>query len=399
MKNILSTILLVLVIAATSCTNKKQAIPLPDNAFPIVYHGHLYVKGDADSIQGNFVFDTGASNFYYDSTYFAGNEYFYTDYFSALLPGAGATPQKVEVIKDTVTFEFGEHLYRTNIVPILQLKPILGDFADGILGMEYFYGSVLEINYEREYMCLYRSLDSIDTLGYDKIKLSKKGNRLFIPLQVNINDSLSIAGEYQVDFGCGGSVVLTSATTRKYNLSENIKNKTAYFTKYGGVGGESSSYDFRTESVQIGDFEFANVCMDFSIDKSGALSSNKHLGLLGNGIYERFNVFIDFINNDMYLKPNGKYEEPFEFSKLSFSYVDRNKTMDAWIVTGLYRNCNAEKAGLKIDDKIIAVNGTSVKQITYESQKGFWDDLTSVNLAVKRGVEQMEIKFKLEPIQ
>jgi len=73
--------------------------------------------------------------------------------------------------------------------------------------------------------------------------------------------------------------------------------------------------------------------------------------------------------------------------------------MDAWIVTGLYRNCNAEKAGLKIDDKIIAVNGTSVKQITYESQKGFWDDLTSVNLAVKRGVEQMEIKFKLEPIQ
>jgi len=399
MKNILSTILLALIIAVTSCTNKEQVIPLPDNAFPIVYRGHLYVKGDADSIQGNFVFDTGASNFYYDSTYFAGNEYYYTDYFSALLPGAGAKPQKVEVIKDTVAFEFGEHLYRTNIVPILQLKPILGDFADGILGMEYFYGSVLEINYEREYMCLYRNLDSVDTSAYSKIKLIKKGNRLFIPLQVNINDTLSIAGEYQVDFGCGGSVVLTSATTNKFNLLDIIDEKTAYFTKYGGVGGESASYDFRTASVQIGDYEFKDVCMDFSTDKSGALSSDKHLGLLGNGIYERFNVFIDFINNDMYLKPNSKYAEPFEFSKLSFSYVDRNKTMDAWIVTGLYRNCNAEKAGLKIDDRILAVNGTSVKQITYESQKGFWDELAKVSLTVKRDEELKEITFKLETIQ
>ena len=46
--------------------------------------------------------------------------------------------------------------------------------------------------------------------------------------------------------------------------------------------------------------------MGYNVDKSGALASDKHYGLLGNKIYERFDVLIDFLNNDMYLKPNKK---------------------------------------------------------------------------------------------
>jgi len=33
------------------------------------------------------------------------------------------------------------------VVPVLNLKPILGDFADGIIGLDYFSNSVLQINY------------------------------------------------------------------------------------------------------------------------------------------------------------------------------------------------------------------------------------------------------------
>jgi hypothetical protein len=380
-----------------SCKDKK-VIQIPDGAFPIVYEGHLYIKGVADSIKGNYVFDTGASNLYYDSTYYADNKFAYEKTFIGILPGAGTTPQRVIVIGDTVQFKFGENLYKTSIVPVLQLKPILGDIADGILGMEYFYNSILEINYEREYMKIYKSIDSVNVQGWTKIGLTKKNNRLYIPLEVIINDTINISGECILDLGSGGTVSLTSVVSKKYKLSKNIKNKVAYFTKYGGVGGESSSYDFFASSLQIGDFKFDNCLMDFSEDTSGALASEEHLGLLGNEIYERFNVFIDFINNDLYLKPNNNFNKPFEASRLGFSYVDRGQTLNSWIVSGLYSSSNAEKGGLKIDDKIVSVNGLDVSKITYELKGSYFDAMDEIKLRVKRNENFIDIHFHLKPI-
>ncbi len=399
MKNRVTIVITVFLILAAGCSTNTEEDQLPENAFPIVYRGHLYIMGETDSIKGNYIFDTGASNFYFDSTYYSQNNFQYSNFFTAKLPGAGTTVQNVEVVNDTVTFRFGKYLYQTNNVPILKLKPIVGDFADGIIGMEYFSNSVMEINYEKEYMRLFQSIDSVDLSGYSRIKISNRGNRLFIPMKVSINDTLIIAGEYQIDFGSGGSIALTSSVTHKYNLMENIEKKTPFFTKYGGVGGESSSYDFMAKSLEIGEFQFNNVTMEFSADKSGAMASDRHLGLIGNDIYERFLVIIDFINNDFYLKPNSKFKEPFEFSRLGFSYVDRNQTMDAWIVTGLYSGSNAENHGLMIDDKIIAVNGIGIHEINFESQKDFFKELSSIVLTVIRNGEPLKISIDLEPIQ
>lgn len=397
MQHRLSIVLFIGILGFVSCKQKKEN-EIPKGAFPIAYKGHLYIKGEADSIKGNYVFDTGASNLYYDSTYYAENGFKYENTFTANLPGAGSTPQKVIVVEDTVEFKFGENLYKTSIVPVLQLKPILGDIADGILGMEYFYNSILEINYEREYMKIYSSLDSINLQGWAKVELTKRDNRLYIPLEIVVNDTIHISGEYQLDFGSGGAVSLTSLVSEKNKLKNNIENKVAYFTKYGGVGGESSSYDFFASRLKIGDFSFKNVLMDFSIDTAGAMASEKHLGLLGNEIYERFYVYIDFINNDLYLKPNNKYNDLFESSRLGFSYIDRGQTLKSWIVTGLYSSSSAEKSGLLIDDKIITVNGVNVGEINYERQESFFKNIDKVNLEVERNNKLIKINFELRPI-
>jgi hypothetical protein len=171
-----------------------------------------------------------------------------------------------------------------------------------------------------------------------------------------------------------------------------------YFTKYGGVGGESSSYNFFASKLKIGDFSFKNVLIDFSVDTAGAMASEKHLGLLGNEIYERFHVFIDFINNDLYLKPNKKYNDLFESSRLGFSYINRGQTLKYWIVTGLYSSSAAEKGGLMIDDKIICINGVNVGEINYQRQETFFRNIDKVNLKVERNNKLIELNFSLNPI-
>ena len=395
---VFSVTILLLFAGNTIKAQQIEQYTLPPGAIPIVYRGHLYIQGSADSVQGNFVFDTGASGLYYDTTFYSNNHFDYSKIVNAKLPGAGTTPQDIIVVRDTVGFSFGSYYYQTAFVPVLKLKPILGDFSDGIIGLNYFSKSVLEINYIYEFMKIHSTIDAIDISAYKLVPLKKIDNRLYLPLKVCINDTVMIAGDFMLDFGSGGSVSLTSPIAQKYKLKDVIKEKVFYYTNHGGVGGASSRYVFNAKSFQIGDFVFDNISMDYSLDTSGAMSSKKHLGLFGNRILERFDILIDFKNTNLYLKPNKDLDKEFTFSRLGFSYVDRNKTLGGWIVRGLFKNRNAEKKGLKIDDMIISVNGVAVAEIPYESQKDFFKKLSEVNLVVKRGSSIENIKFKLEPV-
>ncbi len=382
---------------ATSKGQQKECIP--EDAIPICYRGHLYIKGMVDSVTGNYLFDTGAFNLYFDSTYYANSTFFHEEsLIKARISGAGTGSQKVTLIKNTIQFHFANNTYTTSGVSIIQLKPIVGDFVDGILGIEYFNNEVLEINYEKEYIKLYPNIDSVDIQGWSRIGLIEKEKKLYVPLQVTVNDRIVISGKYMLDLGSGGSISLTSRVSNQYNLKKNIKNKASYFSKYGGIGGESTSCDFMARSVTLGNFTWNDVIMDFSEDRTGALASGEYQGLLGNGLLERFDVYIDFRNHNMYLKPNSKFHTPFKSSRLDFGFVDRSKTLQSWIVTGLYRFSNAEKAGLKIDDKIITVNGENVALLDYELQKTYFDTIEELELGVERNGNFIKITFRLEPV-
>ena len=291
---VFSATILLLFAGTTIKAQQKEQFTLPPGAIPIVYRGHLYIQGSADSIKGNFVFDTGASGLYYDTIFYSNKNFIYSNIVNAKIPGAGTTLQDIIVVRDTVGFSFGSYYYQTAFVPVLKLKPILGDFSDGIIGLNYFSKSVLEINYIQEFMKIHSTIDSLDISEYKTIPLKKTGNRLYLPLKVNINDTLIIDGEFLLDFGSGGSVSLTSPISQKSKLKDVIQEKALYYTNHGGVGGASSSYVFRAESFQIGDFVFDNISMSYSLDTAGAMSSKKHLGLLGNKVLERFDILIDF---------------------------------------------------------------------------------------------------------
>ena len=370
---------------------------IPNDAVPVVYQGHIYISSVVDSVLGYFVFDTGANGLYFDSTFYANNSFREFKFVKKVLSGAGSgNPQRVIVITDTVSFRFENYSSKLTSIPVLSLKPILGDFADGLFGKQYFANNILEINYFHEYIRLHNDFNVVDTAEYVKIGMKKERNRLFVPATIQINDTISIQDYLMLDIGSGGGITITSAIANKYKLSDNVNSKILYYTKYGGISGYSSWFDFRAYSVKIGNYKLDNVTMDYSEDKRGALSRDEYAGLLGNKILERFDVVIDFINNDLYLKPNQNYSKPFNFSMLGFGYVDRNTTMNAWIVTGLHKGSNAEVAGLKIDDKIISINGTDIREIPFTEQSNFFKGIEKISLVVLRNGEEKRIEFDLE---
>jgi len=398
--------LLIIICFFISCKLYSQDKPNEDvnhykettiyDTIPIIYRGHIYIKGIVDSVKASFVFDTGADGLGFDSLFYRKSSMKHYKIIDAFLPGAGEKPQKIKLILDTVNFQFAKHLYKSNFIPVFSLKTILGDFADGLIGRNYFNKSFLEISYQYQYIKIHDNINLIDISKYKKIECKNIKNRLFMPLKLKINDSIEIKGSFMLDIGSGNGISLTSPCAKQFSLLNKIRQKVKFYSKYGGIGGKTVNYTARAVSLNFGGYIFNNLPIDFSIDKSGALASNKYEGIIGNDILERFDIIIDFINSSLYIKPNSNFNKYFESSRIGFSFVDRTQSLSAWIVTGLYEGSEAEKNGIQIDDKITHINGEPILNISYEQQRKIIKESNEIILTINRNNQKLFFKLKLK---
>jgi len=257
--------------------------------------------------------------------------------------------------------------------------------------------SVLEINYQKQFMKIHSTIDSLYLNDFSKISFTFKNDRILIPISVMINDTLTIHGDFLVDMGMGGALALAGTVSNKYDLENVIPEKIFSYSIQGGVGGETKEYLFQAKSCSLGKFSFNSVLTGLGIDSTGNTETKKYTGMLGNGLLERFDVVIDFANKNLYLKPNSDFSKPFKFNRLGFTYSDRTQTKGGWIVNGFDKNSNAEKSGLLINDRIISINKVPVNEIPFENQKHFFDEFKNFMLQVERNNNTLEINFYLKP--
>lgn len=343
-----------------SCIQAKA-----QDKIPFDYYGHLYLKGSLNGAPSYFVFDTGAHNLYIDSCYYAESGLKFTNLGNASLPGAGTKNQQVKVVRDKLSYAFPGNVYEPTYGVIFSLRPILGDYADGIIGKDYFDRHCLEIDYEEGCMKKYSSISEADLTGFKKLQGKNIRGKLHFPLTVKVSDDITITDYFMLDLGSGGTLNINSPVAVKHNFENKISRKVRAYTTQGGVGGNSQSYAFVIPEVDVAGYTFKDVDVSYSLDKAGALSSDKYAGLLGNGILERFTIIIDFTKHCLYLKPNKSFGDPFDFSSLGFFFANRFKDAGGyWMVNGFYEGLPAEKSGIKTGDKIREVNNVEVKNIS-----------------------------------
>ena len=136
--------------------------------------------------------------------------------------------------------------------------------------------------------------------------------------------------------------------------------------------------------------------MGFSNNTGGALASKEYIGIVGNDFWERFDMIIDLPGKRLFLRPNSKFHDPFESPVRGFSCTDRSRSLGYWIVNSLAKDSNAEEAGLRNGDRIVAVNGRDVKGISLEERKTFFDGMTEISLTIQRDNETVEISFPFD---
>lgn len=385
MKNLLFTLIAVMLCLGNAFGQQ--------NWMKVTYFGHLYLHSKINGYPAFLVFDTGSPYTCVDSTFLAGSGLKYNSILPAQMGGAGNNQEIVRIIVDELNYTVDEKEYQSHISPIIQLKPILGDYADGILGIDNMGEKVIAINYLDEQMWFGDQLG--DTAGFASIPIRYENNRIYLPLAVTVREGKTIRGEALMDLGSGGTVTLTSKVAKQYSLKK-LSPLLHYTFSRGGIGGESSGCAFRATNITLGPFSLDSVTMAFSKNTGGALSHAEYFAIIGNQIWEGFDMIIDLPGKHLYLKPNAKFDEPFKSPVYGFSYTDRSRTLGYWVVDGLTAQSNAEKAGLKNGDHITAINGRNVKEIGLEEQRTLFDGLSGVTLTIQRGDTLQEISFKFD---
>ncbi|MDE5891069.1 MAG: aspartyl protease family protein, partial [Bacteroidales bacterium] len=263
---------------------------------------HIYLEAEINGKPANLVFDTGAELIYLDSTFVADKGLTFKKVGNAVLDGAGTDgPSKTKIIFGEVSVCTGGKVYRPEYSPIINLKALLGEHADGIFGMKAISGKIISIDYRNRRFNLYDKLEPQMTDGYKCIPVSFQSRQILVPLKVTVNTQTIISGNALMDIGSGSGITLTSSAAHRHGL-ENIGEKTSF--ESGGMGGKSAGYTIAIENADIGGSPVDATQAQYSTDQSGSLASSRYIANIGNAVWSQFDIILDLTAGKMYLKKN-----------------------------------------------------------------------------------------------
>jgi hypothetical protein len=354
------TVLLLFIIVSCKSINDSQKDYFEKITFK--YDRNIYLNINfGDSIRGNFMYDTGGFGLYFDSLFIKKNDFKFKNIETSSFSGIGTKIVMTNVVLDTINFSINKEKFISSSTPIFDFKKFIGKKIDGIIGFTYFKDRIMKVNMKDEKISFYNSINQIKNINtYKALPLEIKNDRIYLYTKIVINDTLSFSGKFVLDTGCSDGLILTNEIARNYKLNQ-LKNLIKYESENLSIGGKSSGNILLANSIQLGEFKLINTRLLFSSDTIGALSKEEYVGIIGNKILDKFELILDPIEEQLYIKKNNYIKS--RVPMLGFSFVDRTDINSGWIVTTLIKKSNADKIGIKCGDKIVMINNKKVNEM------------------------------------
>ena len=383
--------------AATNNVAAQQGQSLPDGAVAFSYSTHLYFNVVLrDSIPAKMVFDTGNTSILLDEAFYKQHFAHLGNLRKAMAAGAGNAMQAVNLDMSGWKYSVGKHSQTEQRAVVMDLRKILGDGVDGMFGMAFMRGRKVEFNYSDEYMRILSQEEQVPE-GYTCIKckwLDNSQTRMLIPIKVKITDEVSFDGNFLVDMGASTGMLLNSNLATKLNLKSVLPNTKKIIYDVAGVGGSATDYIFRAKGVVMAGNEINDIRTSYSANTQGSMADSRYDGLIGNALLERFDVIFDFVKCEIWLRPNKNISK----AAIHHSGIVLTPRNDCWIVNGLIDGGNAEKAGLKRGDVVVAINGLTPETIDSKTLRAMGESAEAWKITIKRGNTTSEISFEKEKL-
>ncbi len=322
---------------------------------PFIEKGNLLViKLSINKVEGEFIFDTGASNTVIDSVLAVklGLKANGTNR-SASTTGVSAikyiTDQKISI--DEHNEVICKKIIFSNLSSLHELVGV--EFA-GIIGFDILNKYITKIDYGTKTISLFTQINKSETETYTSIPFNFN-NGIPIPqfdISFSLNNGEKFTGPILFDTGAGFTLSVNTPFKQSHQLSKKIGKTIISQSK--DLFKDTRQESAVIKSITIGSYTFENLPIQLADAKAGVSSYSYYLGLLGNKVINRFNTIIDYSKKMIYLQPNKNFDMPFEFplSGIRLKKV-KNQIFIAYVTLG----SEAEKLGLKAGQRIAAIDG------------------------------------------
>jgi hypothetical protein len=400
----------------------------------------VFVPIKVNGIELNFLLDTGVA----ETILFSLEDKKEVRFFNAekiLLKGLGSQAA-VEGLKSTNNIlEFSSlknrnHMLYIVLDPDFNLSSHIGIPVNGIIGYQFFRNNLVEINYQKKRVIVYKGTDK------NRTKIEKKFNTIPITIEklkpylksTVYQDNRNVPVKLLIDIGNSDAVWLFQG--RSESIEVPLKNFDDFLGR--GFSGDIEGKRGRIQKLQMADFEFKNPVVAFpdSISIRNVTMVPDRMGSVGGEIMRRFTVVFDYQKQQMYLKKNSDYQAPFSYNKSGvevqhngLQWVQETVRMETvplsskhnesggvrvftndfkykfqlkpiYEVANVRKNSPAANAGLKKGDIILLINNNpihthSLQEINalFKSEEEKW-----ITLEVERKSEILKFRFQLYDI-
>ncbi|OUL62535.1 retropepsin-like aspartic protease [Flavobacterium sp. AJR] len=394
----------------------------------------IFVPIKVNGVELNFLLDSGVD----DTVLFSLEDKKEVNFFNVekiRLRGLGAE-EAIEGLKSTNNtldingLKSTNHLLYIILDQDFNLSSHIGIPVNGIIGYQFFRNNLVEINYQKKKIIVFKSNEQ------NRIKFEKKFKSIPITIEKSkpylystaVIDSVETPAKLLIDIGNSDAFWVFQNSRIKVPK----KNFEDYLGK--GFSGDIEGRRARVSSFSIGDFTFKNPIIAFPDSSSirNVRMVPDRIGSVGGEILKRFTLVFDYADKKIYLKKNRDFSHPFTYNKsgiiiqhnglqwvqetvhletvpmMGDSFDSKGEKMSndfrykfqlkpVFEIANIRKKSAAELSGLKSGDIIISINGNkaykySLQQVNalLKSEDDIW-----INLEVERESQIFKFRFKL----
>lgn len=200
-----------------------------------------------------------------------------------------------------------------------------------------------------------------------------------------------------LDTGDRSAFTLKGPFVEEHRLRERYAPKFEAVTGWG-IGGPVRSQVVRLPSLKFAGFEFRGTLTRLSLQRSGAFSANDTAGNVGGAVLKRFAVTFDYPRRRLYFEKQSDYRpDPYDRAGLWLSGSADGRAFEVFDVVA---RGPADEAGLKVGDRVVAVDGRRVEGPKLISTRDSLKESRrkSVRLTVQKGATTREVVVRLRDL-
>lgn len=328
------------------------------------------------------------------------------------------------------------HLLYIVLDQSFNLSSHIGIPVNGIIGYNFLKTNLVEINYEKKRITVYRDNNKNRKRverKFQTVPITIEKSKPYIASSVVIN-SIEIPVKLLIDIGNSDAIWLFE------NNKKSIKIPAKNFEDYLGKGfsGDVEGKRAQIAKFTISKFEFYNPIIAFpdSTSIKNVRMVQDRAGSVGSEILKRFAVVFDYPSQKMFLKKNNNFSAPFSYNKsgvelqhYGLQWVQETVRLETvpliksddlvvqpntaennfkykfvlkpiYIIANVRKNSPAAISGLQKGDIVVCINNEPAYQFTLEkinsllkSEEEKW-----ITFEIERDSQLMKFKFQLQNV-